>query len=218
MAEHNFRNHPEVLYSPFSSAGATITRRRFTAFAVTSRMLRRNTPLRSTASRAGAQVAAIKSRCRLTRTRASCCGTSTARGQRTSLKKFRGASDDFGRAAEFSQGEYRVNLLVMSAKALADAGEPIQAAEQADKALNSPQVSTESRLLAARVFSLAAKASKDRKDAEAYAKRAVGELVKVEASGGFRDPESKEVLDDADFASLRGRGDFEAVRTSAMRR
>ena len=221
MAERNFRDHPEVplftiqlAWCHYYQADVYRLRSDFTKaevrYTVALDRIKALAPKGPEHPRVGAQTDAG--------TRELLRNVYRSRGlTRTGLKQFLGAADDLGRAAEFAQGEYRVKLLVQSAKALADAGEPLPAAEQADAALKAPQVASESRLLAARVFALAARSAKERKDAEGHARRAVGELTQVEASGGFRDPDAREVLDDPDFAILRGRADFEAIRTALRR-
>jgi tetratricopeptide (TPR) repeat protein len=132
---------------------------------------------------------------------------------RESLKLFKEAADDMGKAAEFAPADKRPALRVQRAFALVDAGEVEKAVAEVEGVLAKPDgLPAAVRFDAGVAFAKAAKAAKKPEQKEEYAARAVKELAAAEKGGHFRDPKRRTLLDDPAFAHLRGRDDFDALR------
>lgn len=126
------------------------------------------------------------------------------------LRRLEEAVRDFQRAAELTDGEDRIALLLLHAVALAGSSESRRAAQEAEKLAASDSHSAKTLYGLASVFSICAAGAKDNAAlAETYANRAMEFLKRSQAAGFFNSAENLARLRKGQlFEALRDRDDF----------
>ena len=133
-------------------------------------------------------------------------------------EKYAEMADVLKRAINLSEPHRVAELRMTRALALAHTGKSAEALKEAEDVLAQPEVDARVLFDAGRLVARMASAEKDADRKDSNAKRAVALLKRAEQGGYFRVGTRRKHLElHTDFAVLRGRDDFEALRVEVGR-